>query len=216
MSTIAPSWTDNVQVLAPWAVIKGENVRTTYDLRTKRGAQLFVGIGFGGGTDLAGSTFDVLIRRVLNNGSASRRYAAGTRFSAGIDPCIRLINNGAGYSAGATSIAYDGHTGRTAVLQDKWFFWGVTAIPTATGALSPTYGCEIHRTSKGVTTPLVIDSPLAYAHADNEYIGLAESWSIWLPGGSLYELIFDYGGCSAGEAIACMADAQEYASDSVT
>lgn len=215
-SVVTSTWSDNVTVLAPWALITGESKRVTWDLRAKRGGMLFLAIGFGGSTDLTVSP-SVIIRRVLNTDGAAPRYADGIRLSSGyLDTAYRLINNGAGYAIGATSIAFDGHAGKAAALEDKWFFWGVTAIPGASGAISPAQGCEVHRTSKGTATPLVIDSPLAYAHADNEYIGLAQSWSIPLQGGSLYEIIFDNGGTAAGEAIACMANGQTYDSDLVT
>jgi hypothetical protein len=197
---------------------RGDNIRSTLDLRAKRGAQLFLAIGAGGTTDIAAAGPDVLIRRVLNNDGAAHRYAAGLRltFSA-IDTATRLLNNGAGYAAGSVSFAFDGHGGKAAALQDKWFFWGVDAIPGASGALNPVgSGCEVLRTSKGTATPLVVDRPCAYAHINNEILGLAESWSLWIPGGSLYEIVFDYGGQSAGEMVAVMADAQTYDVDTVT
>jgi len=217
MTTIAPIWTDSVDVQAPYGLIKGELIRSTLDLRSNIGAQLFLGVIFGGSTDLSVGV-DVLVRRVLNNDGADPRFAVGTRYTTGIDPSIRRINNGAGYAIGATSFAFDGHAGRTAALQDKYGFWGVTSIPTSSGVISPAAGSgvEIHRTSKGTATPWVIDSPAAYAHVDDEYIGLAEAWTLWLAGGSLYEVIFDYGGSSTGEAVCVLASAQTYDSDSVT
>ncbi len=218
MTTAAPTWTDNVVVQAPYAIVKGESVRATLDLRTKRGAQLFLGVIFGGSTDLSVGV-DVLVRRVLNNDSAAARFAAGMRLTTGIDPGIRLVNNNPGpYAVGTTSFAFDGHAGRAAALQDKYGFWGVTSIPGSSGAITPESGSgvEILRTSKGLTTPWVTDRGAAYAHVDNEYIGLAESWSIPVPGGSLYEIIFDYGGSSSGEAVAVLASAQTYDSDTIT
>lgn len=218
MTTIAPSWTDSVDVRTPYALLKGELIRSTLDLRTKIGAQLFLGVIFGGSTDLSVGV-DAIVRRVLNNDGTDPRYAYGMRFTTGIDPAVRLVNNNPGpYAVGTTSFAFDGHAGRTAALQDKYGFWGVTSIPGSSGAISPESGSgvEIHRTSKGTTTPWVIDSPAAYAHVDNEIIGLAESWSLWVPGGSLIEVIFDYGGSSTGEAVAVLASAQTYDSDTAT
>lgn len=218
MTTIAPSWTDSVDVLAPYGLIKGELIRATLDLRSKIGAQLFLGVIFGGAADLSVGV-DAIVRRVLNNDGADPRFAVGTRYTTGIDPAIRLVNNNPGpYAVGTTSFAFDGHSGRTAALQDKYGFWGTATIPTSSGAISPAAGSgvEIHRTSKGTSTPWVTDSPAAYAHVDNEVFGLAESWTLWLPGGSLYEVIFDYGGSSTGEAVCCLANAQTYDSDSAT
>lgn len=218
MSTITPSWTDSVDIQTPYAIIKGEYIRSTLDLRTKIGAQVFLGVIFGGSTDLSVGV-DVIVRRILNNGGVDPRYASGMRFTTGIDPGYRLVNNNPGpYAVGTTSFVFDGHTGRAAALQDKYGFWSVDAIPVASGAIvaAEGSGVEIHRTSKGTATPWVVDSPAAYAHVNNEVIGLAESWNLWVPGGSLIEVIFDYGGSSAGEAVAVIANAQTYDSDSAS
>jgi len=66
------------------------------------------------------------------------------------------------------------------------------------------------RCSSGTSTPLITDAPSRFDHHDNEYIGNADAWSLWLPGGAAYELIFDYGDDAGGEAVAVMADIQTY------
>lgn len=214
-TTFPPNWTDNTQIIAPYALVKGsatalQTVRGTLDLRAKRGAYLFLAIGTGGSTAIV-SPCNVLVRRVLNNGSAAHRYSsplfqASGRTTAG----VRLINNGSNYAAGVQSFAYDGAAGTAHAVDDKLFFWGVTAIPVASGALSPSGGCEVLRCAGGTSTPLITDVVSNYAHNDNEVIGNADVWNLWVPGGSLIEVVFDYTAATAGEAVAVMADAQVY------
>jgi len=210
VANFGPSWTDNVVVQAPWALIKGATgvlrCTTGLDLRAKYGGYLKVGLGFGGGTDLTNGV-DVIVRRMLNNDGAAHKYgAAYAAFRSAIDTAFRRLT--AAVAAGQTSFAFDGHAGATALPGDLQFFWGVTTIPSASGAISPNHGCEILRVSSGVTTPFLTDSPSKYDHHDDEYVGLANAWELWLPGGATYELIFDYGDDSAGEAVAVMADIQ--------
>jgi len=207
-----PSWTDNVAVQAPYALIKGSTgvVRTTtgLDLRAKYGGFLKIGLGFGGATDLTNGV-DVIVRATLNNDGTAHQYGtASGSFRSGIDPCFRRLT--AEVAAGLKSFAFDGHAGATALAGDLQFFWGVTAIPSSSGAITPNHGCEILRVSSGVTTPFLTDSPSKYDHHDDEYVGLANSWDLWLPGRATYELIFDYGDDAAGEAVAVMADIQTF------
>ena len=144
---ITPSWTDNVAVQAPYALVKGSGttlqvLRSTIDLRTKHEATLFVAVGTCGST--AGTPpCNIVIRRVLNNDGASHKYSApywgpvACRTTTG----IRQINNAGNYAAGVQSFAFDGASGTAFVVGDLLFFLGVTSIPVASGAVSPAGGC---------------------------------------------------------------------------
>ena len=225
MSTIAPTWTDNVVVQAPYALIKGaagtlqKSIRsiTGLDLRAKIGGTLFVAVGTGGSTAIVDGP-RVVVRRMLANDAAAHVYSAPfwavtTRLTAGL-----CLINGA-VAAGVQSFAVDGPIGATRAIGDLLFFWGIdsgTGIPAASGAITPNHGCEVLRCNGTSATLILTDSVCKYDHHDNEYIGLADSFNIWLPGGSLYELVFDYSPASAGEAIAVMADIQTYDTDTLT
>ena len=212
MANFGPSWTDNVAVQAPYALIKGSTgvLRSTtgLDLRAKFGGFLKIALGFGGGTDLTNGV-DIIIRRTLNNDGTAHKYSvAYAAYRSAIDTNFRRLNGTV--VVGSTSFAFDAHSGATALAGDLQFFWGVTAIPTTSGAITPNHGCEILRVSSGLTTPFLTDSISMYEHDDDEFVGLANAWELWLPGGATYELIFDYGDDSAGEAVAVMADIQTF------
>lgn len=217
MANFGPSWTDSVVVQAPYALIKTSGlIRSTtgLDLRAKYGGFLKLAVGTGGATALTNGV-DAIVRRTLGNAAVSQHkysapYAAfRSRTAAG----LRLLNNGAGYAAGSSSFAFDGATGTAHAVGDLLFFWGIDSgagIPTASGAITPNHGCEVLRCSSGTSTPFITDSPSLWDHHDNEYVGNADAWELWLPGGATYELIFDYGNNAAGEAVAVMADIQTY------
>lgn len=210
-TAMRPKWTDSIQVQAPYGLIKGSTLRTTWDLREKVGASLFAGVGAGGSTSLTNGV-DFLVRRVLNNDSADPYYSAPVFAAKSFAAThVRLINNASGYSAGASSFAFDGAAGSAVfTVGDILAFWGLTTIPTSNGAISPANGAEFLRLAGGTTTPLLTDKGCRFAKIDNEVIGLASTWNVRLEGGSLYELVWDYVDDAAGEAVLCMADGQTY------
>ena len=219
--SVTPNWTDNLPLIVPTALIKGSATalqvsRATLDLRTKKGAMLFLAIGTGGSTAIV-NPCNAIVRRILNSdATGTHQYATPlVQYSGRTTSGVRQINNGSNYVLGTTSFIFDGSGGTAHAIDDKLFFWGVTTIPTASGAINPTFGCEVVRCAGGLTTPLIIDAGTKYAHNDNEFIGNADSWSCWLPGGSMYEVIFDYTGATAGEACAVMADYQLYLGDTI-
>ena len=120
------------------------------------------------------------------------------------------------YAVGTTSFAFDGTPDaaarKTSTDSGAYIYSGIAERNHSRERIR----VEFFARQKGLTTPWVTDRGAAYAHVDNEYIGLAESWSIPVPGGSLYEIIFDYGGSSSGEAVAVLASAQTYDSDTIT
>ncbi|MCE5269050.1 MAG: hypothetical protein LLG00_14340, partial [Planctomycetaceae bacterium] len=96
---------------------------------------------------------------------------------------------------------------------DTLCFWGQTAIPSASGPLSFADGVnmELFRCSSVASSVAIPDTPSRYAHNDNEYFTLANSWELWVPGGSVYALVFDAGNVTtAGAVFAVMADMQRF------
>jgi hypothetical protein len=71
---------------------------------------------------------------------------------------------------------------------------------------------EFARVSKVVTNALYLDAPVQFAHttaqADTVVNGADVFAPIWLPGGSLWELIFDFGAAGSGGplTVECVAD----------
>lgn len=214
MADITPIWTDNVTVLAPWAVIKGERKSVTLDLRTKVGAELFYAIACGGSTGItSGGYLWAKVFRTINNTGVSP-------FSSYLWDSISqntvgyaLINNGSNYAAGVNSIAYDGAAGTAFASENTLCLTGVTTIPTSSGAISPNGGVEWLNLAKGATTPAIFSQLTKYLHNDNEFITLGTSRQIWLEGGSLYTIVFDHLFDAAGEAMICAASAQTYDKD---
>ncbi|MEN6405515.1 MAG: hypothetical protein ABFC77_03490 [Thermoguttaceae bacterium] len=212
-----PHWTDNLPVLAPYALLYGSrtaSITQNLDLRSKKGGWLRIGVGrYSTGTLSAG--IDVVVRRKLTAASAVHQYGMPlVQFTGGTTYSNQLVNNASNYAAGAQSIAFDGQAYSTAFAHgDVLCFWGQTAIPSASGLLTFASGVdmEIVRCSAGTSTPLIPDSPLNFAHNDNEYFTAADAWDLWLPGGSAYSLVFDAGAVTTASAVfACMADVQTY------
>lgn len=209
MATFTPVWTDSgTEVISPRCMARNTIVRSTVDLRTAVGAYLFAGIGRGGTTALTnGVVFRA--RRVPNNDGIhfAADYVQYTSTTAAA--VLKLINNGSNYSAGATTMTIDG-TGTPAV-GNTLCFWGQTSIPADTTALTT---LEFLRCAKSNTTSLTTDTTTMQTHNDNEYITtMADTWSVWVPGGSVYEVIFDYGDDAAGESVAIVCYSQTYTHD---
>ena len=205
MANTGPSWTDTgATVIAPVALGRGEVERGTIDLRAKFGAYLFLGLGRGGTTALTNGV-NVEVRRMLNNGGilmpGSPHFAALSDTVAAI---AKQINNGAGYTAGTSAFATDG-TGTPASDEDLCF-WGKTAVQ-ADGTSLP--DLEFLRASKFSSPTLTVDSPCKVAKINDElFTNKANLWSVWCPGGCVYEAIFDYGDDAAGETVAVVCYAQ--------
>ena len=202
-----PSWTDaGAAVVSPVTLERGEVERETIDLRTKFGAYLFLGVGRGGTTALTNGV-NVEVRRMLNNGGVL--MPGSPHFTTITDTATafaKQINNGAGYAVGTTAFATDG-TGTPAADEDLCF-WGKTAVQSD-GTTLP--DLEFLRVSKFSSPTLTVDSPCKVAKIDNElFTNKANCWSVWCPGGCVYEVIFDYGDDAAGDAVAVVCHAQTF------
>ncbi len=206
-----PHFTE-VQVLAPYALVREDLKRVTLDLRGKLWADLKIAVG-GGGTTAVNPGVNVRVYRNLAGDAAGHpRYATPywsgrTRTAMG----ARQINNAGGYAAGIwpTVYAFDGAGGTAPAVGDRLIFWGVDTIPAASGAVTPDEGngVEVLTLSKGTSTPATFDTPPNYARIDNEWFCQADSWELRIPGGALLSLVIDYGRQSAGDPVLCLCDA---------
>ncbi len=214
-STITPSWTDSgTTIIAPQCLARGNNLRATVDLRTVFGARIHTAMGRGGTTAVTAPGAGCIVRQIPNNGALRNLQPWGSMFmtAPASGAIVKLINNGPGYGAGVTSFTVDG-TG-TPVMDEWYCMWGVTAIPANATALTT---AEFVRCSNFATNVLYTDAPTLYAHADNEILtNRAEMGLFDLPGGSVYEIIFDYLSHAAGESIAIAAWSQTYNSNSAS
>lgn len=215
MANTGPFWTDSTAVQAPYALLKGGvPLRTTtgLDLRSKFGGMLKIAVGRYS-TSALNAGIDVIVRRTLSNDGAAHAYAASMfSVTGGTAYNYQLVNYASNYAAGVQSLAFDTQAGSFA-HGDNLCCWGQTSIPASAGALSFASGVnmEILRCSAGTSTPLIPDAPTKFAHNDNEYVTLADSWEVWLPGGATYSLVFDPGAVTTtGGVFAVMADIQTY------
>jgi hypothetical protein len=205
MSAITPSWTDQVSVLAATTISNGGLSRATLDLRTKYGAFLFAMLGRKG-TTTPGAAIKVFLRRVLNDGTA------GPAIAPVYAPLLSNLNTtnqstiNADAAAAATSIVVASGTGfaagDTICIYDASF----TRL-------------EFKTVSKVSGTTITLCEPLDYAHtaaqADNVSRQADVFGPIWCGGGSLWEVIFDYGGTATGSDVVVICLAQTFDSQTI-
>jgi len=210
MATFTPVWTDSgTEVISPRCMARGTVVRSTIDLRTAVGAYLFAGVGRGGTTALTNGV-NFIARRVPNNDGIHFAADFLTNVSSFAAAILKLVNYGANYTSGVVTMTIDG-TG-TPTAGEVMCLWGQTSIPADTTAIST---LEFLRcATQSGDTSITFDTTTKQAHNDNEIItSKASCWSVWLPGGSVYEVIFDYADDSAGESVAIVCYSQTYTHD---
>lgn len=212
-SIITPVWTDGVVVVAPTLVsAAGASVRGTIDLRGKLGARVFCKIGRLATTVLAAS-INVYIRPVFNNG------ATGTNIMAE-HPSSPIFQSQIAVTV-APTVATTANIGdKTLVLSA-----GTSMVAGDTICISDSGGStftrlEFKTVAKVATATLTLTEGLEYQHtsgAADIVTRLADVFSpISLAGGSLYEVIFDYGPSATGGNVVVCAHAQTYDSNSAT
>lgn len=212
-NTVTPTFTDNVSVVAAALLARGSTTRGTLDLRTKFGAYLFCKIGRGGTTGITNGV-DVQIRRVLNNDGAS----AGAIHPVGI-PLLSSIA-----AAASTTVDANSNAGQKVlnVASTTSFAAGdIICIEDGDGTgVTRLEWCRVSKiTNAGASGELNVDANLRFDHslANADYVrNKADVFvPVWLAGGSLWEVIFDYGDDAAGDSVYIQALAQTYDSDSI-
>jgi hypothetical protein len=213
-ATITPTFTgDGGNVLGAGVLARGSTARGTLDLRTAFGAYLFVKVGRGGTTAIAGGTLvgvKVQVRRVLNNDTA---------MPGGVHPAGSPALLSGTVAAAATTVAADSAAGQpnlNVALITGFASEDVICIQDAGGGVTR---LEFHRVSKTATGILTLDRNLQFAHtaaqADTVRNQASVFSPIWLLGGSLWECIVDYGDATAGESITYQVLSQTYAAEGV-
>lgn len=214
-SLITPVWTTTGVLTAPKCLARGSTIRATLDLRAKFGAKIFAGIGRGGTTTLTAPGVYFICRAMPGDGTVGRILSPFAQMNTS-NPATaagqNLINNGAGYAAGTTAFTIDG--AGTPVVDDWFCFWGATAIPADGTALTT---CEFVRVAKYAANVLTADAPSLFLHADNEILTSRADCGVFdLPGGAMYEFIWDYVAHAAGDSAAVGAWYSTYDSNSAT
>lgn len=203
MATITPTFTDNVSVIAAANLARGSTTRGTIDLRAKRGAFIFLGIGKQGTTALTNGV-NAIVRRTINND--------GTIHPA---PVAEFVSEIA--AASSTTINGDSNSGQAAVnVASESGFAAGDIFCIVDAAFTPSR-LEFHRVSKVASGVVTADVNLKTSHTAvqaDRVVNKASAWVAWVDGGATYEVVFDYGDDSAGEAVTVVAYAQTYDSDS--
>ena len=204
-TTYTPSFTDSVAVVAKQVLARGSTVRGTIDLTAKYGAWLHCGIGRGGTTALTNGV-DVRIRRTIGSDGAGGRHPGDL---------TSLLSQTA--AASSTMIGLDSSAGSATlnVASISGFAAGdILCIQDSGGGVTR---LEFARISKTSALVLTLDEPLTYSHTLAQLDTVRNKADvfapIWLPGGALCSVVFDYGDDSAGESVTVFATAQTYNSD---
>jgi hypothetical protein len=211
-STIVPNVTDTpVSVIAAAVLTRGSVSRGTIDLRAVFGAWLFLKIGRGGTTALTNGV-DALVRRVLNNDTAG----AGNVHPAGM-PALLSSTAAASSTTCATSDSNAGQAALNVALITGFAAGDIICIQDSGAGVTR---LEWHRISKTATGILTLDRNLQFTHtaagADTVRNKADVFTPIWAPGGSLYEVIFDYGDDAAGESVTVQCLAQRVDSETIS
>lgn len=213
MATVTPTFTDNVSVIGAQVLARGSTVRGTIDLRTAFGAYLFPKIGRGGTTAISGGTLvgiKLQVRRLINNDTAT----AGGVHPVGAPALLSSVA-----AAAATTVSVDSASGQAALNVALITGFASEDIVCIQDSGAGVTRLEWHRVSKTAAGILTLDRSLQFSHtavqADTVRNKADVFAPIWVPGGSLAEVIFDYGDATAGESATLICLAQTYASESV-
>lgn len=213
-NTVTPVYTDNVSVVAAQVLARGSRARGTLDLRTKYGAWLFVKIGRGGTTALTNGV-DVLVRRVLNNDVA----AAGARHPGGIQLTMSAPTTACN---GNTTVAGTSAAGQNEVITASvanFAAGDLICVQDAGGGVTRLEWARVSKTTISAGTGLTLDAPLHFAHtlAQGDTVrNKADALSpVWMDGGALWEVCFDYGDDAAGDSATVQALAQTMDSQTI-
>ena len=202
MATATPSWTDLVSVIASQAITRPNIVTATLDLRTKFGAYLFARHGRAGTTALtAGVQFRV--NRVPSNNAVEHPSS------------LAPLGPGLTAAANSTTVNVDSASGQRTlqVVSSTGFLAGHYIL--IGGGTAREEWARVARIPGA--TSMVLDRNLKFAHTAAQADTVRNQADIyppvWLPGGSVYEIIADYEASTTGDNNRVEVLAQTYDSD---
>jgi hypothetical protein len=201
MASATPVWTDNITLLGRTTLARGITANTsTFDLRGKWGANVFIRIGRGGTAALSSGVV-VNIRRTINGGAILQVGGSLPSLVSQTAAAVSQVCAAAGNNAGVTTLTLN--AAQTYAAGDIVFIdgsagsgnseWCRVAVPLAAG------------------TALILDAPTKFAH--NNILDAVRNKAdvfppIWVEGGAVVELSFDHGADTTGDAVTIEAFAQ--------
>lgn len=205
MASATPVWTDNVTpVIASTAITLPGIATATLDLRTKFGAYLFARIGRAGTTALTAG-IQIRVNRTLSNNAIEHPAS------------LAPLGPGLTVAAIATTVDTDSASGqRTLQCANVTSFVAGDYILIGGGTAREEWA-RVARVVGGAGGDLILDRNLRFAHtaaqADTVRNKADVYPPVWLPGGSVYEIIVDYEASTTGDNNRCEVLAQTYDSD---
>lgn len=208
MSTATPNFTDYQSVIPAAALARGSTVRGTLDLKAKYGGMLFVQISRGGTTALTNGV-GISVRKLVNDGTNDIPHPGD--YWAGLSGTVA-----ASATTCATSDSNSGQPALNVALITGFAAGDNICIQDSGGGFTRFEFARVSKTAAGVLT---LDRNLIFTHtaagADTVRNKADLFAPIFLEGGSLYEVILDYGDDAAGESVQVRAYATLYASDGI-
>jgi hypothetical protein len=217
-NTVTPAWTDtgtvsgtSQNVVAATTLTNNGTTATmlasgTLDLRTKFGAWLYCALGRLGAT-APGAAIQVHIRRTPDNGVAGAAWIQDVYTFVGNTTAGNTTTVNVNSNSGQNTLNIASATGHAN--------GGLICVYDASGTAFARL--EFCRVAKAGTADIV-DTNLQFTHtlaqADN-VTTQADMFSLWLPGGSLYTVLFDYSATATGSNHVVLAMAQTYDSESI-
>src|SRR5262245_8304984 len=189
MAGLTPVWTDLVTVIADTAITRPGIATATLDLRTKFGAYLYARVARVGTTALTvGIQFRV--NRVPNNNAIAHPASL-----APLGPGLTAATNG------NTTVNADSNSGqRTVNVASSTNFVAGDFIVIGAGTARQEFARVVRIPG---ATSIVVDRNLTNTHTAAQADTVrnkCDVWPpVWLPGGSVYEIIADYEASTTGD-----------------
>lgn len=226
-SSVAPKLFTTADVVAAQCLLISNLVRGQIDLRQKIGAYLTIDVARISTTAFT-NAIDVVINRLFGTITGSSPTATSDRRSCnntfGFQSTLTASGTvtsqlNASAAVGDSSIAIKtSNTGFTA-YGSRCAIIGATAPGsiTNTTAITAFEVLEMSATSGAGPWTLTTRSKVAIAHSANDYVtNVVDTFNRWLPGGFIYEVVFDAYNIAAGAGAIVRAIAQTYAGDDFT
>jgi hypothetical protein len=206
MSVTNPTTFTTATVVSAAVLARGSNSRGTIDLGGKVGAFLYLRVGRGGTT------------AVTDGIRCQVRALPGLTGSTTIHPVSSKSRTGGTTTAASTTCATsDSSSGQQALnvaLITGFAADDIVCVQDSGGGVTRLEWARVSKTATGVLT---LDAPLQFTHTAagaDTVRNQADVFSpIWLEGGRLYEVIFDYGKATTGDGMVIHAYAEIYPSD---
>lgn len=200
-----PTYTQNVTptglTTGGQVVAVGATARGTLDLRVKFGAWVQIALGRGGTTAIT-NALNIRCRRIDNGGASP----VGLQ-TAPLPPLASSLT-----AANSTTVASDSASGQAVLhlTSGTGFAAGqIICVQDSGGGITR---LEFATISKVATNDLTLDAPLRYLHtavqADTVRNQADLFAPIWLEGGALWEVVFDYGAEASAQSVTILCVAQ--------